>query len=204
MFDEYALRNSCSLACDDTKPLVYDGYDDENNIFSPPTFEEKISYDYNMPLVYDDYGNENNYSVESAPTTIVHVGSITSFMHVAHDRDALYDGYVVNSIHDATESYYERGKYILKDLNNIELSLFMLQFLKLYLFCLPMLFAFAFMTCLFTRLFFIGSGLDLSVFHTCFLMLSIGLSSYMAPLPQALIWRPHEHLCKLLRLAQRR
>jgi hypothetical protein len=26
MFDEYALRNSCSLACDDTKPLVYDGY----------------------------------------------------------------------------------------------------------------------------------------------------------------------------------
>jgi hypothetical protein len=29
MFEEYALRNSCSLACDDTKPLVYDGYDDE-------------------------------------------------------------------------------------------------------------------------------------------------------------------------------
>jgi hypothetical protein len=28
MFDEYALRNSCSLACDDTKPLVYDGYND--------------------------------------------------------------------------------------------------------------------------------------------------------------------------------
>jgi hypothetical protein len=48
MFDEYALRNSCSLACDDTKPLVYDGYDDEYNIFSSPTFEEKISYDYNM------------------------------------------------------------------------------------------------------------------------------------------------------------
>jgi hypothetical protein len=38
------------------------------------------------------------------------------------------------------------------------------------------------MTCLFTRLFFIGSGLDLDVFDTCFLMLSISLSSYMAPL----------------------
>jgi hypothetical protein len=49
MFDEYALRNSCSLACDVTKPLVYDGYDDGYNIFSSPTFEEKISYDYNMP-----------------------------------------------------------------------------------------------------------------------------------------------------------
>jgi hypothetical protein len=45
MFDEYALRNSCSLACDDTKLLVYDGYDDEYNIFSSPTIEEKISYD---------------------------------------------------------------------------------------------------------------------------------------------------------------
>jgi hypothetical protein len=28
MFDEYALQNSCSLAYDDTKPLVYDGYND--------------------------------------------------------------------------------------------------------------------------------------------------------------------------------
>jgi hypothetical protein len=54
MFDEYALQNSCSLAYDDTKPLVYDGYDDEYNIFSLPTFEDKISYDYNMPPVLDD------------------------------------------------------------------------------------------------------------------------------------------------------
>jgi hypothetical protein len=45
MFGEYALRNSYSLACDDTKPLVYDSYEDEYNIFSPPTVEEKTSYD---------------------------------------------------------------------------------------------------------------------------------------------------------------
>jgi hypothetical protein len=38
MFDEYALQNSCSLACDDTKPLVYDGYDDENNIVTSQKF----------------------------------------------------------------------------------------------------------------------------------------------------------------------
>jgi hypothetical protein len=120
MFDEYALRNSCSLAYDDTKLLVYDGYDDEYNIFSSPTIEEKISYDYNMPPVFYNYGDENNYSIESAPTTIVHVGSINSFMHVAHDRDVLCDGSIVNSIHDATESYYERGKHGLMDLNNIE------------------------------------------------------------------------------------
>jgi hypothetical protein len=138
MFDEYALRHSSSLSLDDTKPLVYD---DDYNVFSSPTFEEKISYDYNMPPIFDDYGDENNYSVEFAPTTIVHVGSINPFMHVAHDRDALCDSCIVNSIHDATESYYERGKHGLMDLNNIKFPLFMLQFLKLYLFSLPMLFA---------------------------------------------------------------
>jgi hypothetical protein len=138
MFDEYALRNSCSLACDDTKPLVYDGYNDEYNIFSLPTFEEKISYDCNMPPVFDDYSDENNYYVESAPPTIVHVESINSFMHVARDRDALCDSYIVNSIHDATEGYYERGKHGLMGLNNIEFPLFLLEFLKLHLFYLSM------------------------------------------------------------------
>jgi hypothetical protein len=65
-------------------------------------------------------------------------------MPVAHDRDALCDSYIVSSIHDATESYYERGKHGLMDLNNIEFLLFLLQFLELYLFCLPMPFALRF------------------------------------------------------------
>jgi hypothetical protein len=157
-----------------------------------------------MPPIFDDYGNKNNYCVESAPTTIVYMGSINPFMHVAHDRDALCDSYIVSSIHDATENYYERGKYVLKDLYNIDFPLFMLQFLKLYLFCLPMLFALRFHDLSLYKTIFIGSGLDLKVFFICFLMPSIALSSYMVPLPQALIWRPHEHLYKLLRLAQRR
>jgi hypothetical protein len=91
-----------------------------------------------MPPIFDDYGDENSYFGESAPTTIVHVGSINSFAHVAHDRDVLCDNYIVNSIHDATESYYERGKHSLMDLNNIKFSLFMLQILKLHLFYSPM------------------------------------------------------------------
>jgi hypothetical protein len=43
-----------------------------------------------MPPIYDDYGDENNYAIEFAPTTIVAMVSINSFMHVAHDRDALF------------------------------------------------------------------------------------------------------------------
>jgi hypothetical protein len=92
-----------------------------------------------MPPIYDDYGDENNYSIEFAPTTIVPVVSINSFMHVARDRDVLYDSYIVSSIHDASESYYERGKHGLMDLNNIKFPLFMLQILKWHLFYLSML-----------------------------------------------------------------
>jgi hypothetical protein len=189
MSEEYALRNSCSLACDDTKPLVYDGYDDGYNIFSLPTIENKISYDYNMPPIFDDYGDENNYSVESAPTTIVHVGSIDPFMYVAHDRDALCDIYIVSSIYDATESYYERGKYVLMDLNNIEFPLFMLQFLKLYLFCLPMLFPlrfydFSFYKTIFHRKWFRFKWVPYFLFDAlyCFKFLygAFASSSYMA------------------------
>jgi hypothetical protein len=91
-----------------------------------------------MPSIFDDYGDENNYFGESAPTAIVHVGSINSFVHVAHDRDVLCDSYIVNSIYDATKSYYERGKHSLMDINNIKFLLFMLQILKLHLFYLAM------------------------------------------------------------------
>jgi hypothetical protein len=59
-----------------------------------------------MPPIFYDYGDENSYFGESAPTTIVHVGSINSFVHVAHDKDVLCDSYIVDSIHDATGSYY--------------------------------------------------------------------------------------------------
>jgi hypothetical protein len=130
MFDEYALEDSYSI--------TYDDYNDEYNIFSSPTIEEETRYDYNMPPIFDDYGDKNNF-VEFARTTIVHVGSISSSIHVAHDKDVLCDSSIVNSIHDATKSYYERGKQGLMDLNNIKFPLFMLQIMKLHLFCLPML-----------------------------------------------------------------
>jgi hypothetical protein len=117
------VNNCCTISA-----IHVPSYDD---IFDKYSFEDSYSF------AYDDYGDENNF-VEFAPTTIVHVGSINSFMHVAYDRDVLCDNYIVNSIHDATESYYERGKHGLMDLNNIEFPLFMLQILKLHLFYLPM------------------------------------------------------------------
>src|SRR3954466_8387132 len=149
LFTPPALEDSYSIAYDDTEPPIYDDYNDEYDIFSPPTIEEKIDCDYNMPPIFDDYRDENisdSYFVEFAPTTInkhgyAYVESNNHFMHVAHDKNVLCDSYIVNFIHVATESYYEREKHGLMYLNNIKFPLFMLKILKLHLFCFPMLVA---------------------------------------------------------------
>jgi hypothetical protein len=120
---------------EDIYSIAYDDYNKEYDIFSPPTIEEKTRYDYNMPPIFYDYGDENDY---------VYVGSINPCMHVAHDKNVLCDSYIVNSIHDATKSYYERGKHDFMHVNNIRFPLFMLKFLKLHLFCLPILVALCF------------------------------------------------------------
>jgi hypothetical protein len=93
--------------------------------------------------------SEDSYFVDFAPTMIakneyVHVGSINSFMHMAHDKNVLCDSYIVNSIHDGTKSYYKIGKHGFMHLNNIKFPLFMLKFLRLHLVCLPMLVALCF------------------------------------------------------------
>src|SRR3954471_8307649 len=61
------------------------------------------------------------------------------YVFVDHENHILCDSYIVNFIHDATESYYERGKHGFMHLNNIKFPLFMLKILKLHLFCFPML-----------------------------------------------------------------
>jgi hypothetical protein len=162
--ENYEVNNCCTISAihvpsnddmftyehtlEDSYSIAYDDYNDEYDIFSSPTLEEKTRYACNMPPIFDDYGDENNF-VEFAPTAIskndyVHVGSINSFMHMDHDKNVLCDSYIVNSIHDATKIYYERGKHGFMHLNNIKFPLFLLEFLKLYLFCLPMLVALCF------------------------------------------------------------
>jgi hypothetical protein len=105
-----------------------------------------------MPPIFDDYGDENNndsYFVEFDPTTInkndyAYIESNNYSMHVAHNKNILGDSYIVNFIHDATESYYEGGKHGFMHLNNIKFLLFMLNVLMLRLFCFPMLVALCF------------------------------------------------------------
>jgi hypothetical protein len=193
--NEHTLEYSYSIA--------YDDYNDEYDIFSPPAIEEKTRYDYNMPPIFDDYGDDNNvdsYFVEFAPTMIakndyVHVGSINSFMHMDHDKNVLCDSYIVNSIHDATKSYYERGRHGFMHLNIIKFPLFLLELLKLHLFCLPMLVALCFHDLFFYRTLFHRKWFRFKIVsYLLFDALSCFKSfRYLC-----------EHLLKLLRLAQRR
>jgi hypothetical protein len=49
------------------------------------------------------------------------------------------DIYIVEIVHDATENYYERGKYSFWNFHVTKTPLFILKVLKLFLFYLPML-----------------------------------------------------------------
>ena len=104
-----------------------------------------------MPPIYDDYCDDtyaikntflhvdqdkndlcDSYIVEFAPTIInekdfSYVESNKFSMLVDHDKNVLCDSYIVEFIHDATESYYERGRYCFTYLNYIKLPLFMLK-----------------------------------------------------------------------------
>jgi hypothetical protein len=66
-----------------------------------------------------------------------------NYVFVDHEKHALCDSYIVEFIHDATENYYERGKYGCRNFHGIKTPLYMLKVLKLlllYLFMLVTLF----------------------------------------------------------------
>jgi hypothetical protein len=79
------------------------------------------------------------------------------------------DIYIVEFVHDATENYYERGKYGCWNSHVTKTPLFIVKVLKLLLVYLPILVTLIYFL---TRFLCIGSGLDLNVFHICSLMLS--------------------------------
>ena len=110
-FDEYDIFSPPSfeekIFFDDTLPPIYDDYND-SGILVPPTMEDKVYYDYTMPAIYDAY----NDGCDSFTPTITneidyaYVESNDNFMHVDHDKNGLCDGYIVESIHDATAGSY--------------------------------------------------------------------------------------------------
>ena len=110
-----------------------------------PRFDCLRSDRYNHETCHHDFNFQphDSYFVEFALTTIhenkfAYVESNKNSMLVAHENNALCDGYIVEFIHDATENYYEGGIYACRNCNNIKFPLYVLKILKLCLFYLPM------------------------------------------------------------------
>lgn len=145
-FDEHDIFSPPSIEekiyFDDTLPPIYDDYND-SSLLLPPVMEDKFDYDYNIPPIFD------SYFVEFAPTTTNKIDyayvESNNFMHETHDKNALCDSYIVEFAHVATESYYERGKYGCRNFHVTKTPLYVLKFLKLHLFYLPMLVTLLFM-----------------------------------------------------------
>ena len=150
-FDEHDLFSPPSIEekiyFDDTLPPIYDDYND-SSLLLPPVMEDEFDYDYNMPPIFDDENNNDSYFVEFAPTTTNKIDyayvESNNFMHIAHDKNVSCDSYIVEFVHDATESYYQRGKYGCKSFQVAKIPLFMLKVLKFYSFHLSMLVALCF------------------------------------------------------------
>ena len=151
-FDEHDIFSPPSIEekifFDDTLPPIYDDYNDIG-LLVPPTMESNFYDDNTMPPTLDE-NNNDSYFVEFAPTTInknnyAYVGSSNNFMHETHDKNALCDSYIVEFANVATESYYERGKYGCRNFHVTKTPLYVLKFLKLHLFYLPMLVTLLFM-----------------------------------------------------------
>ena len=62
-----------------------------------------------------------------------------NYVFVDHEKRVLSDNYFVEFIYDATENYYERGKYGCWSSYVTKTPLCMLKVLKLFLFHLPVL-----------------------------------------------------------------
>src|SRR5215218_6396226 len=102
-------------------------------------------YNYPYETCHSYVGIAKNHSLSMQLVYHVQILDNDTFMHMNHDKNVLSDGYIVDFINDATESYYERGKHGYMHLNNIKFPLFMLRILKLLVFYLPMLVTLFFM-----------------------------------------------------------
>ena len=125
----------------ENKVAIYDDYRDDMYAIKNNDNHETCHLDFNFQL---DYASHGRYSVEFAPIipnekNFAYVESRKISMLVDHEKNALCDGYIVEFIHDSTEIYYERGSYASIYCNNVKFPLYVLNFLKLCLFCLPML-----------------------------------------------------------------
>ena len=105
------------ICYDDCMPPSYDDYcDDTYVIKSSDNYCHNFEYPFSQ---YYSFNVETNFSIRvsyDTPTImnenkIAYMESNKFSMLMDHEKKVLCDGYTDESIHDATENYYEIGTY---------------------------------------------------------------------------------------------
>ena len=121
---EFCLENVYDKALDDG-PMLLDNINHATN-------ESGIGEFLTLSMSPILFGNDQSScykmvksGVESFNSTICELDK--NYVLVDHEKHALCDGYIVDFIHDATENYYERGKYGCRIFHGTKTPLYMLQ-----------------------------------------------------------------------------
>ena len=105
------------ICYDDCMPPTYDDYCDDTYVI-----KSSDNYCHNFEYPFSDHFSFNVGTIYSirvsydTPTImnenkIAYIESNKFSMLLDHEKNALYDGYIDESIHDVTDNYYERGTY---------------------------------------------------------------------------------------------
>ena len=137
-FSNIQLVYHVRVLYDDPTPIVINkknfAYVESNNTFMMVNEKNALCDSYTVNFVHDAI--ENYYEREKYGCRNFHVTKIPLFMTKVLSF-LLIGFYLMGTFRPIGP--YERGRHGFIYLNNIKSSLFMLKFLKLHLFCLPML-----------------------------------------------------------------
>ena len=91
---------------------------------------------------------------------------------VGYEQHDLCDSYILDVLHDATENYFERGKFGCRNFHVTKTPILWLKVLKLFFLHLPMHVTLCFFDLFSYKFPRHRSWLGLNVFHICFFMFS--------------------------------
>ena len=115
--NDSTISKEVSVDYDEDKVVNYDDYCDDTYVIKS---SDNYCHNYEYPFTkHYSFNVETIYSIrvsQDTPTIMnenkfAYVETNKISMLVDHEKNASCDGYIDESIHDATENYYERGTY---------------------------------------------------------------------------------------------
>ena len=124
-----------------------DGYGDELAIVPYVKHDiVAIAHTLDCPIILLKSPTPENFTLIKAQFDRLHLSYVPkdrvenyTRVFVGHEQRDLCDSYILDIVHDATENYFERGKFCCRNFHVTKTPLSLLNVLKLFFFYLPML-----------------------------------------------------------------